>query len=132
MGSNDLTQYLLAVDRNNARVAGLYNSYHPAVLSALYDIVRQAEQYNVPVTICGEIAGEPGGAILLLGMGYRRLSMNVHSLRKINWVLRNVSLEESEALLSMALTAETHEDVFEYVNTYLEQKALGGLVRAGA
>ena len=132
VGSNDLTQYLLAVDRNNARVAGLYNSYHPAVLSALYDIVRQAEQYNVPVTICGEIAGEPGGAILLLGMGYRRLSMNVHSLRKINWVLRNVSLEESEALLSMALTAETHEDVFEYVNTYLEQKALGGLVRAGA
>lgn len=132
VGSNDLTQYLLAVDRNNARVANLYNSYHPAVLSALYDIVKQADQYNVPVTVCGEIAGEPGGAILLLGMGYRRLSMNVHNLRKINWVLRNVSLAESEGLLSMALTAETHEEVFEFVNAYLEQKELGGLIRAGA
>ena len=132
VGSNDLTQYLLAVDRNNTRVASLYNSYHPAVLSALYDIVKQADANQVPVTVCGEIAGEPGGAILLMGMGYRKLSMNAHNLRKINWVVRNVSLEESKQLLIKTLTASTHEEVFVYINQYLEQRGLGGLVRAGS
>ena len=118
VGSNDLTQYLLAVDRNNTRVASLYNSYHPAVLSALYDIVKQADANQVPVTVCGEIAGEPGGSILLMGMGYRKLSMNAHNLRKINWVVRNVSLEESKQLLIKTLTASTHEEVFVYINQY--------------
>jgi len=132
VGSNDLTQYLLAVDRNNTRVASLYNSYHPAVLSALYDIIKQADANQVPVTVCGEIAGEPGGAILLMGMGYRKLSMNAHNLRKINWVVRNVSLEESKQLLIKTLTASTHEEVFVYINQYLEQRGLGGLVRAGS
>lgn len=132
VGSNDLTQYLLAVDRNNTRVAGLYNSYHPAVLSALYDIVKQSDASQVPVTVCGEIAGEPGGAILLVAMGYRKLSMNAHNLRKINWVIRNVSLIDSRALLNKALTASTHEEVFSHLNQYLEQRGLGGLIRAGS
>lgn len=132
VGSNDLTQYLLAVDRNNTRVASLYNSYHPAVLSALYDIVRQSDGNQIPVTVCGEIAGEPGGAILLMGMGYRRLSMNAHNLRKINWVIRNVNLVEARHLLSCALTASTHQEVYALINQYLEQKGLGGLIRAGS
>ncbi len=131
VGSNDLTQYLLAVDRNNSRVATLYNCYHPAVLSALFDIVKQADNYNVPVTVCGEIAGEPGGAILLMGMGYRKLSMNAYNLRKVNWLIRNVSLKESKRLLSCALTASSHEEVFQHLNEFLEQKGLGGLIRAG-
>jgi phosphotransferase system enzyme I (PtsP) len=131
VGSNDLTQYLLAVDRNNTRVASLYNSYHPAVLSALYDIAKQANQLHIPVTVCGEIAGEPGGAILLMAMGYRKLSMNAFNLRKINWVIRNVNLQESRTLLSYALTADSHEEVFAHINQYLEHKDLGGLVRAG-
>ncbi|MBU3021131.1 phosphoenolpyruvate--protein phosphotransferase [Aestuariibacter sp. A3R04] len=132
VGSNDLTQYLLAVDRNNTRVAGLYNSYHPAVLSALYDIVKQSDANQVPVTVCGEIAGEPGGAILLVAMGYRKLSMNAHNLRKINWVIRNVSLHDSRMLLTKALTASAHEEVFSHINQYLEHRGLGGLVRAGS
>merc|ERR1712093_955207 len=108
VGSNDLTQYLLAVDRNNPRVAGLYNSYHPAVLGALYDVVQKANQNQVPVTICGEIAGEPAGALLLMGMGYRRLSMNGFNLRKINWLIRKVTLDECKQLLSLALTSVIH------------------------
>lgn len=132
VGSNDLTQYLLAVDRNNTRVASLYNSYHPAVLSALYDIVKQADQHQVPVSICGEIAGEPGGAVLLMGMGYRKLSMNAFNLRKINWVIRNVNLSEAQGLLSCALTSDSYEEVYHHINQYLEQRGLGGLVRAGS
>ena len=132
VGSNDLTQYLLAVDRNNTRVAGLYNSYHPAVLGALYDVVQKANQNQVPVTICGEIAGEPAGALLLMGMGYRRLSMNGFNLRKINWLIRKVKLDECKQLLSLALTSVSHEEVFVHLNQYLETKGLGGLIRAGA
>lgn len=132
VGSNDLTQYLLAVDRNNTRVAGLYNSYHPAVLGALYDVVQKANQNQVPVTICGEIAGEPAGALLLMGMGYRRLSMNGFNLRKINWLIRKVTLNECKQLLSLALTSVSQEEVFVHLNQYLETKGLGGLIRAGA
>ncbi|RDV27954.1 phosphoenolpyruvate-protein phosphotransferase PtsP [Alteromonas aestuariivivens] len=132
VGSNDLTQYLLAVDRNNTRVASLYNCYHPAVLCALQDIVRQSDAHKIPVTVCGEIAGEPGGAILLMGMGYRRLSMNAYNLRKINWVIRNVSMAESRELLASTLTAHTHEQVYVHLNHYLERKGLGGLIRAGS
>ncbi|TAP32270.1 phosphoenolpyruvate--protein phosphotransferase [Alteromonas sp. KUL42] len=132
VGSNDLTQYLLAVDRNNTRVAGLYNSYHPAVLGALYDVVEKANQAQVPVTICGEIAGEPAGALLLMGMGYRRLSMNGFNLRKINWLIRKVTIEECKQLLALALTSASQEEVFVHLNEYLETKGLGGLIRAGA
>jgi len=82
--------------------------------------------------VCGEIAGEPGGAILLLGMGYRRLSMNAYNLRKINWVVRNVNLSECRDLLARALTASDHSHVFAHLNSFLEEKGMGGLTRAGS
>lgn len=131
VGSNDLTQYLLAVDRNNARVADLYDSYHPAVLSALKTIVDQCRELNVPVTVCGELAGEPGGAILLMAMGYRKLSMNSHNLLKVKWVVRSMSLSEAQQLLDNILSLENPADVKQQVNLYLESIGLGGLVRAG-
>ncbi|WP_026376382.1 phosphoenolpyruvate--protein phosphotransferase [Aestuariibacter salexigens] len=131
VGSNDLTQYLLAVDRNNARVAQLYDSYHPAVLSALNDIIKQSNEHGVPVTVCGELAGEPGGAILLMAMGYRKLSMNAHNLLKVKWVIRSVSLMEAKDLLEEVLTLADPEQVKECINQFLEQMGLGGLVRAG-
>lgn len=131
VGSNDLTQYLLAVDRNNARVAELYDSYHPAVLHALQQIVQQANTLNTPVTLCGELAGEPGGLLLLIGMGYRRLSMNSHNLLKAKWVIRSVSLTQSQQLLRQVLTLDSPQQVREAINIFLESRGLGGLVRAG-
>jgi phosphotransferase system enzyme I (PtsP) len=132
VGTNDLTQYLLAVDRNNSRVAQLYSSYHPSVLIALNQIVQTSKRCNIPVTVCGELAGEPSGALILMAMGYRKLSMNAHSLRKINWVIRNVSMKELEALLSEILSCAGPENVKIIVDRYLELKGLGGLVRAGS
>jgi phosphotransferase system enzyme I (PtsP) len=131
VGSNDLTQYLLAVDRNNPRVADLYDSYHPAVLSALKTIIDQSSELNVPVTVCGELAGEPGGAILLMAMGYRKLSMNSHNLLKVKWVVRSMRLSEAKQLLENVLALENPEEVKQQVNLYLESIGLGGLVRAG-
>ncbi|WP_438864732.1 phosphoenolpyruvate--protein phosphotransferase [Neptunicella sp.] len=131
IGSNDLTQYLLAVDRNNPRVSDLYDSYHPAVLRALKFIIDQANQLNKPVTLCGEMAGEPGGALLLLGMGYRNLSMNRHNLLKVKWVIRSIGTSEAEALLEEVLNMSTPQEVREALNLKLETLGLGGLVRAG-
>jgi phosphotransferase system enzyme I (PtsP) len=131
VGSNDLTQYLLAVDRNNARVANLYDSYHPAVLTALHTIAKHSDLLQVPVTVCGELAGEPGGVVLLLAMGYRKLSMNNHNLLKVKWIIRNVYQSSAEQLLAKVLTLNNPQDVREEINLYLESVGLGGLVRAG-
>jgi phosphotransferase system enzyme I (PtsP) len=131
VGSNDLTQYLLAVDRNNPRVADLYDSYHPAVLSALYSIAKHSKLLQVPVTVCGELAGEPGGVVLLIAMGYRKLSMNNHNLPKVKWIIRNIHRGSAEQLLAKVLSLNNPQDVREEINLYLESVGLGGLVRAG-
>ena len=131
VGSNDLTQYLLAVDRNNSRVAGLYDCYHPAVLAALLSIIEQSNKANIPVTVCGEMAGEPVGAILLMAMGYNKLSMNSHTLLKIKWVIRSITQCDASALLDKVLAFDNPQQVREEVNFYLESRGLGGLVRAG-
>ena len=132
VGSNDLTQYLLAVDRNNPRVSSLYNSFHPSVLAVLQEIVTQAYQLNRPITVCGELAGDPAGAVLLMAMGYEKLSMNAHNIRKINWVIRSIELKHSQQLLADVMMLDNPNEVKTYVDTFLETHGLGGLVRAGA
>jgi phosphotransferase system enzyme I (PtsP) len=131
VGSNDLTQYLLAVDRNNPRVADLYDSYHPAVLRALNMIAQESAKHLVPLSLCGELASEPAGALLLLAMGYDKLSMNPHNISKIKWVIRHIDYQRSKVILSHALSFATAKQVHSYLNEQLEQLGLGGFVRAG-
>jgi phosphotransferase system enzyme I (PtsP) len=103
VGSNDLTQYLLAVDRNNARVADLYQAFHPAVIRALQHIVHEAHAEGVNVSICGELAGDPGAAILLMAMGFDVLSMSATNLPKVKSVIRGVTLAMAKKLLAEVL-----------------------------
>jgi len=131
VGSNDLTQYLLAVDRNNARVANLYDSYHPAVLRALNLIAEQSAKAIIPLSLCGELASEPAGALLLFAMGYDKLSMNPHNIAKIKWVIRHVDFKEIKSMLAHVLTLTTSKQVHSYLNEQLEIFGLGGFVRAG-
>jgi phosphotransferase system enzyme I (PtsP) len=119
VGSNDLTQYLLAVDRNNARVADLYHSYHPAVLQALALVSDASKAEGKRVGICGELAGEPMGAVLLLAMGYDILSMNATSLPKVKKALRNLRLEESRVLLDEVMQMETADEVYARLEAFL-------------
>jgi len=111
VGSNDLTQYMLAVDRNNPRVASLYHNFHPSVLQALCKIARDAHAVGRHVGICGELAGDPGGAILLIAMGYDVLSMNAVSLPRVKSVLRSISLEWAQDLLRRLLLLDNAEVV---------------------
>jgi phosphotransferase system enzyme I (PtsP) len=131
IGSNDLTQYILAVDRNNERVAKLYDSLHPAVLYTLQHIVRQSHDAARPVSVCGEMAGDPAGAILLMGMGVDSLSMSVSNLPKIKWVIRSITHKEAKAVLKEALRMENAEAIRGHVYELLEQRGLGNLVRGG-
>ncbi len=131
IGSNDLTQYLLAVDRNNARVADLYDELHPAVLSAMNHVVQAARPHGTSVSVCGAMAGDPVAAILLLGMGVQGLSMSVSSLLKIKWVIRSFSRKKARALLEQAWSMERPQDVRYLLNGALDEAGLGGLIRAG-
>ena len=131
IGTNDLTQYLLAVDRNNARVAELYDSLHPAVIRAMMQVVESARVYDKPVSVCGEMAGDPAAAILLVGMGIESLSMSVASLPQIKWVVRNLSSERANEILSAVLVMEDVHSIRAYLHAQLEEAGLGGLIRAG-
>ena len=119
VGSNDLTQYLLAVDRNNARVADLYHSLHPAVLQALQTVAEASRAENIPIGICGELAGDPEGAVLLLAMGYNILSMNATSLPKVKKALRNVHLSEAQELLLEVMALDEAPQVHQRLERFL-------------
>ncbi|MCG8040066.1 MAG: phosphoenolpyruvate--protein phosphotransferase, partial [Candidatus Thiodiazotropha endolucinida] len=131
VGTNDLTQYLLAVDRNNAHVAEIYNDLHPAVLRALIQIVNGAARYGKEVSVCGELAGNPAAAVLLLGMGVNSLSMNGGSLLRVKWVLRSFSHSRARQLLQTALRCEQAGEITNLLSNALEEMGLGGLMRAG-
>jgi phosphotransferase system enzyme I (PtsP) len=131
VGTNDLTQYLLAVDRNNPRVASLYHSYHPAVLQALVRIAQDAHAVGKPVGVCGELAGDPGGAVLLMAMGYDSLSMNAASLPKVKSVIRSVSLEWATNLLEDILLLDSPHVIKSCVDLALRNAGFGRYMRPG-
>ncbi|MEM9741122.1 MAG: phosphoenolpyruvate--protein phosphotransferase [Pseudomonadota bacterium] len=115
VGSNDLTQYMLAVDRNNPRVAPLYQDLHPAVLNALREVGRAAHRQAKPVGICGELASTPTGAVLLMAMGYDVLSMNATHLPRIKWILQRISRTGGRRLLARVLKMQTAEEVHAFM-----------------
>lgn len=131
VGTNDLTQYLLAVDRNNARVSDVYEYVHPSVVRALKHIHDMCQQHQLPICICGELAGDPIGALLLIGMGYRSLSMNTSNVARIKYILRKSQSEELQALLHQAMQQAYGTDIYNLVFQYLEEKGLAGFIRAG-
>lgn len=87
IGTNDLTQYVLAVDRMNEQIAALYDPYHPAVLRLIKEVIEQGHRHNVPVGMCGELAGDPRATELLLGMGLREFSMSAGSIPLVKEVI---------------------------------------------
>ena len=129
VGSNDLTQYLLAVDRNNSRVATLYDSLHPAMLQTLMKIIEGGHAAGVKVSICGEMASDPMAAILLLAMGFDSLSMNPGSLPRIKWLIRNFSLANSRKILTDVLKFEYPAEIRYYLQKALEEQGVGDLIR---
>ncbi|MBI4580946.1 MAG: phosphoenolpyruvate--protein phosphotransferase, partial [Planctomycetes bacterium] len=115
IGTNDLIQYTLAVDRGNERVASLYTASHPAVLRMLRNIVREANRANVPCSLCGEMAGEPMYGLFLLGIGLRQFSMAASDIPEIKKIIRSTTMARAARIAKKALTFDTDRQVSNYL-----------------
>ncbi len=111
IGTNDLVQYTLAVDRSNARLAHLYNPFHPAVVRQLHRVSQAARAAGIEVAVCGEMAANPLGAFLLLGLDITSLSVAWPSLPEMKKMIRSVRIEDARAAARAALAAPTSRDV---------------------
>ncbi len=119
IGSNDLVQYLMAADRDNPKVAHLCQPLAPAVLQVLTDVVRKGNAAGRPVTVCGEMAGQPRAFALLLGMGVRSFSMSPAFIPYIKEFAKHLSVAEATAILTHALTLHTTGKVTHYLTEQL-------------
>ncbi|MCU0822077.1 MAG: phosphoenolpyruvate--protein phosphotransferase [Spirochaetes bacterium] len=122
IGTNDLVQYTLAVDRINEKIAYLYNPINTAVLRLLKNIVDVSKKNSIPVSICGEIAGEPKYTMLLLGMGFRALSMSPTFFDQIKRIIRSIRIKECEALARDILSMETADKIEEKLLAVMSKK----------
>jgi phosphotransferase system enzyme I (PtsI) len=111
VGTNDLLQYTFAADRENDAVAHLSQPLHPAVLRTLRALAGIARTAGIPLSICGDMAGNPFLTWILIGLGYRNLSMDAGSIPLVKAVVRGSSLVEAEALTAEALELETQAEV---------------------
>ncbi|HLP18119.1 MAG TPA: phosphoenolpyruvate--protein phosphotransferase [Bacteroidota bacterium] len=119
IGTNDLIQYLLAVDRDNEVVSSLYQEFHPAVLRTIHHIISEAKKYNKPVGMCGEMAGDPMATLLLLGLGLDAFSVVPTVLPEIKKIIRAVSVTEAKEIADRALAMEAEEDIKEFLRINL-------------
>jgi phosphoenolpyruvate-protein phosphotransferase (PTS system enzyme I) len=111
VGTNDLVQYLLAADRNDPRVAGSYEPLHPAVLRTLAQVVAAAEGHRVPLSVCGEMAAEPLKALLLVGLGFRELSMTPAAIPRVKAAVRSARADRAREIARRCLTLRTASEI---------------------
>ena len=131
IGSNDLTQYVMAAERGNARVGSLLDGFQPAVFRLISETVRAAAAHELPVAVCGELAGDPGAAIILAGIGVRRLSMSPTQIAEVKAALRSVELKDARAAAHLAVDAADAAEVHG-VGANLVAEAIAAAAGAGA
>ena len=119
IGTNDLIQYTMAVDRVNEYVSYLYEPLHPSLIRLIGDVVRAARDANIPCTICGEMAGEPMIAPVLVGLGVRELSMSAVSIPEVKAAVRQMTAEDTERLVARVRNLPTAADVRAVVTDYV-------------
>jgi phosphotransferase system enzyme I (PtsP) len=120
VGTNDLTQYLLAVDRNSNIVGHLYSGFHPAVLRTLNDIFLKTKSLGKEVTICGELAGTAPGALALISIGYRQLSILPSRAPVIRYLCKRISEDFCRTVQSTILSERKEREIERYLSEVLE------------
>lgn len=128
IGSNDLIQYLLAVDRSNEKVNRFYDCFHPAVVRCLHDLCEQAARLKKRITLCGESAGDPLSAMMLLSLGYDSLSMNYSYLGRIKYILRRVDFGQLQEIGKKALTLSDASSIRALYENYATTQGLGKII----
>jgi phosphotransferase system enzyme I (PtsI) len=122
IGTNDLIQYALAVDRINEHVSYLYEPLHPAILRIIRTVVQSAHQGGIPVAICGEMAAEPIYALILLGLGLDEFSMNPVAIPKVKKILRMMRYEETRTLVDQLFQFPTASDIESHVRNWMAER----------
>ena len=122
IGSNDLIQYLLAVDRNNAAVAPLYQQFNPAVLRTINSIIQAGHKKNVWVGMCGEMAGDPLATLLLVGMGIDELSVVPMVLPEIKKIIRTIKYKDAKRIAEKALSLHTEDEIREFLASVVRKQ----------
>ena len=123
IGTNDLIQYLLAVDRVNDSVAHLYQPFHPSVLRSLQNIMRSAENTGKKVSICGELGGDPMATMLLLGLGkIDSLSMEPHSVPKVKKIIRTIRIKEAQKLANDVLKMSCPDEISSFITSEMRAR----------
>lgn len=125
IGTNDLIQYCLAVDRGNEHVAYLYEPLHPAVLRALQLVAKAAAAADIPVGICGEMAGDPLYSLVLLGLGFKDLSMNASCMSRVKRVIRHVRHSDALELVEQLLQLGSGREVVDDLEAEMERRFPG-------
>jgi len=122
IGTNDLIQYTLAVDRGNEKVAYLYEPFHPGVLRLIKIIIESAHGQGVPVGMCGEMAGDPLATVILLGLGLDEFSMSASMIPKIKDIIRSTSLIDAEELVGNVMLMKSSREIDKYVKKWMEER----------
>jgi phosphotransferase system enzyme I (PtsI) len=115
IGTNDLIQYTLAVDRTNERVAGLFCPAHPAVLKLIRDTIRAGQRNSISVSVCGEMAGDPLYTLLLLGLGLNTFSMNGPDIPEVKKVIRSTTLEHAKQVARRVMSFDSERQVMHFL-----------------
>jgi phosphotransferase system enzyme I (PtsI) len=122
IGTNDLIQYTLAIDRGNEKVASMYQPLHPAIIRMIKMVVDNAHQEGIPVSLCGEMAGDATFTVILVGLGLDEMSMTSYSLPEIKKIIRSVSVAQAEELLGYVLEMRSYEEINRYVRGWMEAR----------
>ncbi|MCD5414567.1 MAG: phosphoenolpyruvate--protein phosphotransferase, partial [Clostridiales bacterium] len=117
IGTNDLTQYTLAADRMNEKVSGIFNSFHPAVLRLIKNVISVSKESNKPAGMCGEFAGNPISTILLLGLGLTEFSMNPSSILRIRKIINSVDMNFARKVADKVMLLNNPEEIEDYLKT---------------
>jgi len=124
IGTNDLVQYVLAVDRMNETIAHMYDPYHPAVLRMLKHTVDAAKRHDIPVSVCGEMAGDIRALPIWLGLGITELSMSVQSILKVKNSILKTEQKQSQLLMEQLLACKTSGAIIELLDQHAHRDML--------
>jgi len=127
IGTNDLIQYSLAIDRVNEHVAYLYEPFHPAILRVIKSVIDAAHEAGIVVGMCGEMAGDPACSLLLLGMGLDELSMNAFAIPRVKKILRNISHKDAKAIAKNVLELSTVDEIKRHLHEEIKNSFEGEL-----
>ncbi len=125
IGTNDLIQYSLAIDRQNRDVAYLYRPLHLAILRSVEAIVKAAKAARIPVAMCGEMAGDPNLTMMLLGLGLDELSMTTGQVPSVKRVVRAVSYADAKSMVGEAMQLTTPEEIERFVKLEMDRRFAG-------